>query len=148
MADADAKLPTSIECGNSKRPWRRPEWLDGWPAMELPPVPQAEINRLLAEIDGMLVPSDADAIAVMLLPLGELFGPPRPEAIPRYIETLSDIPTEALAGAVYRCMRECKFFPAPVEIRERADDFHHLHTVKTRLETALWRIDFETRRRG
>ena len=148
MANADVKPPTSVECANLRKPWREPEWLATWRATELPPVPAGEIQRSLSEVGSMLAPADETAIAVMLLPLGELFGPPRPEAVPWYIETLSDIPAPALAGAVHRCMRECKFFPSPSEIRERANDFHHLQTAKHRLETALWRIDFETKKRA
>ena len=147
MADAGVKLPTSVECGNAKKPWQEPEWLDGWRATELPPVPAGEIQRCLDQLGAMLAPADAGMISVMLMPLLELFGPPRPEAMPRYVETLSDIPAAALASSIYRCMRECKFFPAPVEIRERAEDFDRLKTAKVRLETALWRIEFEEKRR-
>lgn len=118
-----------------------------WRATELPPVSRDEIGDALIQVDDMLAPADETAIAVMLLPLGELFGPPRPEAVPRYIETLRDIPEHALSVALSRCMLECKFFPAPVEIRERADEFHRLRAAKARLETALWRIEFEARRR-
>ena len=109
-------------------------------------MPADEIGRCLGQLHVLLAPADEEAITVMLLPLVELFGPLRPEAVPRYVETLGDIPAPALASAIHRCMRECKFFPAPVEIRERADDFHHWQTAKNRLETALWRIEFEKRR--
>jgi hypothetical protein len=146
MADV-VKLQQTDQCVNLRKPWREPEWLAMWRATELPPVSRDEIGAALIQVDDMLAPADETAIAVMLLPLGELFGPPRPEAVPRYIETLRDIPEHALSVALSRCMRECKFFPAPVEIRERADEFHRLHAAKARLETALWRIEFEARRR-
>ena len=109
-------------------------------------MPAQTIGISLAQLDVLLEPADQAEIVLMLMPLVELFGPLRPEAVPRYVETLGDIPAPALASAIHRCMRECKFFPAPVEIRERADDFHHWQTAKNRLETALWRIEFEKRR--
>lgn len=110
-------------------------------------MPAQTIGISLAQLDVLLAPADQTAIVLMLVPLVELFGPLRPEAVPRYVETLGDIPAQALASAIYRCMRECKFFPAPVEIRERADDFDRLKTAKVRLETALWRIAFDAKRR-
>jgi hypothetical protein len=110
-------------------------------------VPADEIRSSLDHLSTLLAPADEEAIVVMLLPLGELFGPPRPESVPRYVETLGDIPAEALATAVSRCLRECKFFPVPAEIRERADGHRGLLTARMRLETALWRIDFEGRKR-
>jgi hypothetical protein len=147
MANADAKPLTSVECANVKRPWQEPVWLADWRPTERPPVPAQTIGISLAQLDVLLEPADQAEIVLMLMPLVELFGPLRPEAVPRYVETLGDIPAPALATAIHRCMRECKFFPAPVEIRERADDFHHWQTAKNRLETALWRIDFEAKRR-
>jgi hypothetical protein len=147
MPDTAVKLPETVECGNVMRPWQEPEWLADWRAMERPPVPAQTIGISLAQLDALLAPADQTAIVLMLVPLVELFGPLRPEAVPRYVETLGDIPAQALARAIYRCMRECKFFPAPVEIRERADDFDRLKTAKVRLETALWRIAFDGKRR-
>jgi hypothetical protein len=81
-----------------------------------------------------------------LEPLSDVFGPPRPEAGPHYLEILSDLPAEALRLAVERCLRGLKFYPMPIEILERADEYHRLHIAQTRLRTALWRIDLEQRR--
>jgi len=42
------------------------------------------------------------------------------ETIGAYEMALSDLPIEAVQRAVYRAMRECKFFPSAVELRELA----------------------------
>ena len=102
---------------------------------------------MLAQVDRFLSPADEAAIFLILNDLGELFGYLRPEQAQKYMQLLSDIPERALAAASQRCLIECTAFPWPKEILERADEFHELKTTKTRLETALWRIDLDERRR-
>lgn len=59
------------------------------------------------------------AIAVLLKPLIDLHGEPSAwaTAAPLYMEALADIPPELLEAAVKHCIRTCRFFPKPAELR-------------------------------
>lgn len=146
MADV-VKLQQNDVPANGKKAWQPPSWLDEWRATEPPPAPAAEITGMLATLDEALRPAGAEAIAVVLQTLAELFEAPKQTAIAHYVEILGEVPEEALGMAVKRCMRELKFYPMPVEILERADEYHRMTNARTRLRTALWRIDLDRRRR-
>jgi hypothetical protein len=111
-----------------------------WNASEKPPVAAAEIRRLIGEVAKQLTPAGEDALAVLLAPLSDLFGAPGPEVIERTFEALADIPAEPLAKAVERCMRECRGYPYPVDIRDRATEYRQLREAQLRLGTALWML--------
>jgi hypothetical protein len=140
---SDEKVRGTVEIANMTKPWRPPSWLDGWRATELPPVPQREIEAELDALRQVFIPADEAAIVVMLEPLRRLFGPLRSEQVTEYVDILSGMPEFCLYEAVERCRRECESYPFPKVIIEKADAFHAFRTAKTRLETALWRIEFE-----
>jgi hypothetical protein len=100
-------------------------------------VPAAEIAQCLADVEEALIPAPPDAIAVLLHPLADLFGDPRPEAVPIYFSLLSHVPEDVLGKAVERCLGECKFYPLPAEILERSGEVGARLVVRMRLEWAL-----------
>lgn len=60
-------------------------------------------------------------IAATLVRLGEVFGRElSPTAMKSYAAALGDVDSAALAEAERRLVREAKYFPFPVEIREAA----------------------------
>jgi hypothetical protein len=125
--------------------WSEPEWLGEWirNTLEPPPAPLDDIDRAISEITQWLWPV-ADP-AACLGPLGEMFGLPDnwQWQAPLYDEALGDLPEWALQEAVRACLRHCKFFPKPAEIRERLpDQLMQMRIAKLRLETAVsrWRL--------
>jgi hypothetical protein len=111
-------------------------------------MPADEIRGLMAELAVQLTPAGEEAMAVLLAPLSDLFGAPADEAIPRMFEALADLPADALAKAVARCMRECRGYPYPADIRDRATEYRDLRYTQLRLGTALWVLTREPRVRG
>jgi hypothetical protein len=104
-----------------------------------------KIRDEIVEVENALKPATKDAAAVLLAPLSDLFAPPSTQAAAIYLTTLSDMPAWALALAVDRCLRECRFFPAPAEIRERAQELHRAQRAKIKLGVALWVLERERR---
>jgi hypothetical protein len=111
-----------------------------WNVSDKPPVPADEIRHLMAEVAVRLQPAGEDAMAVLLTPLSDLFGSPTPEATQVMFKVLADIPAEALEQAVARCLRECRDYPKPVDIRDRATEYRDLRLAQLRLGTALWTL--------
>jgi hypothetical protein len=65
--------------------------------------------------------TDAQAFSVLLSGLAEVFDAPLSEARTElYFRALEDLSLTALQDAAGRAMRECRFFPKPVELRELA----------------------------
>jgi hypothetical protein len=65
--------------------------------------------------------ADRPAFAELLALLGETFHEPISEArVAGYWLALDDLPLPALQAAVGETQRTCRFFPRPVELRERA----------------------------
>jgi hypothetical protein len=65
--------------------------------------------------------ADRPAFLQLLALLGETFHQPITEArIAGYWLGLDDLPLAALQAAVREALRSCRFFPSPVELRERA----------------------------
>ena len=65
--------------------------------------------------------ADRPAFAQLLALLGETFHEPISEArVAGYWLALEDVPLPALQAAVREALRGCRFFPRPVELRERA----------------------------
>jgi hypothetical protein len=114
----------------------------------LPPVPADKIKVELDALEEALRPAGDEAIAVGLQTLAELFEAPKEAALAHYVKILGELPEEALGLAVGRCMRELKFYPMPVEILERAEEYHRMTMTRTRLRTALWRLDLDRRKRA
>jgi hypothetical protein len=115
-------------------------WLDEWTVSVKPPRPADEVRRLIGEVAARLKPASQDAIAVLLAPLADLFGAPPKEVMPCMFEALADLPADALTQAVARCMRECRGYPYPVDIRDRATEYRDLRYAQLRLGTALWML--------
>jgi hypothetical protein len=64
---------------------------------------------------------DHPAFAELLALLGETFQEPISEArCAAYFDALRDLPLAAVQAAVREALRDCRFFPRPVELRERA----------------------------
>jgi hypothetical protein len=64
---------------------------------------------------------DHPAFAELLALLGETFQEPITEArMAGYWVALEDIPLPVLQAAVQEALRSCRYFPRPVELRERA----------------------------
>lgn len=68
--------------------------------------------------------TSAKAVAVILKPLIDLHGkPPNWETSSAiYVEALADLPPDLLATAVQQCIRTCRFFPKPAELRNAIAD--------------------------
>jgi hypothetical protein len=64
--------------------------------------------------------ADRPAFLQLLALLGETFHEPISEArVAGYWLALEDVPLPALQAAVREALRSCRFFPRPVELRER-----------------------------
>lgn len=75
-----------------------------------------------------------------MAPLAVIFGTPLnfEQQIPLYVVALEDIPLDLLEKGVMACLRGCKFFPRPAEIREPIrDKLQERRHAARRLETAL-----------
>ena len=132
------KLPANGERRLSMKQLSEPPWLGSWQASEKPPVTAEAVRIGIERYEAALLPAEPADIAAALEPLAHVFDPPPAAAGPIYVSALSDIPREALALAVQRCIQQCKFYPRPVEIRERADEYDVAIMVRQRLRTALW----------
>jgi hypothetical protein len=96
---------------------------------------------LLASLAEYCRPASSDEILVELLKLARLFGPLDDEQIGEYVDLLSDLPLVCLQESVERCRRRCRVYPKVADLLENAVGFHRLLTVRTRLETAIWRLE-------
>jgi hypothetical protein len=87
---------------------------------------------------------DRPALARVLYTLGETFNETvselRAEA---YFDALSDLPVDAVLDAARRALRECRFFPRPVELREMVHG-----SVEDRAELAWSAMLTQVRRVG
>jgi len=62
---------------------------------------------------------DRAAFGALMFMLGDTFGEPVTDIrIEAYFSALSDLHVESVLGAGQRAIRECRFFPRPVELRE------------------------------
>jgi hypothetical protein len=147
------KLNTTAGSGGSESkshspaPLALPDWLADWNAGETPPATAAAIFDVLAQVDAAIVPMSFEEFLEAVVPMGDLFGPPKPEMLAQSYEIVKEIPLPAFMEAAGRCMRECREFPMPVDLLQRADQYHRLTRARSRLETALWRLDVEEARR-
>src|ERR1700740_3398204 len=110
------KMPETLSPPNMP-----PRWLEHWRPDHKPPVPASEIRESIIFIEGILAPMSKDQIIEALMPLAVLFDAtlPSPTSAAMYPVLLGDLPAFALGYAVNRCLRECRFYPMPAEIRDR-----------------------------
>lgn len=68
----------------------------------------------------MSVLDDQTKFATLMMTLGETFNEPVSKVrLDAYAMALSDLPVADVLAAMQDCIRTCKFFPRPAEIRER-----------------------------
>lgn len=87
---------------------------------------------------------DRQAFARMIFALGETFGEPVSDLrVEAYFDALGDLPLEDVLTAGRSAIREARFFPRPVELREQIDG-----KVEDQSEIAWTYVQREVRRVG
>jgi hypothetical protein len=75
---------------------------------------------------------DTKQFIVRLTLLAEVLGEPMtPTRLMGYLSSVDDLPIEDLADALNDCARTCRFFPKPVDIRDRVAAIQDTRVMKT-----------------
>lgn len=112
-----------------------------WKADQSAPVSLDGVDGAIADVERMLIPAKPEDVAVVLGKTLVMWTPPKDlnlqDAMPLYVQALSDLPIDLLRAAMAKAAKNCEFFPRPATIRDQvASEFSARRHTLSRLKAA------------